>query len=147
MLQLSKNQAINTIAIYPNIAIDSTVTTIRLSGSQDYDRSASYVDATIISNPENTPWVIAQFSGSLLPSASGLYTYDIYEVVPDFLIWNLTNTNWEATSQQWQDATTGGVIIGDKLTTERAWISGSDVPVFTQYVSPDENGAYTTYLG
>ena len=147
MLQLSKNQATNTIAIYPNVAIDSTITTIRLSGSQDYDRSASYVDATIISNPSNTPLVIAQFSGSALPSASGLYTYDIYEIVPDFLVWNLTAINWNAAPQQWNNATGSAIIIGDKLTTERAWISGSDVPVFTQYESPDENGAYITYLG
>lgn len=147
MLQLSKNQTTNTIAIYPNVAIDPTVTTIRLSGSQDYDRSASYVDATIISNPENTTWVIAQFSGSLLPSASGLYTYDIYEIIPDFLVWNLTTTNWNATPQQWNNATGSATIIGEKLTTERAWLSGSDVPVFKQYISPDENGAYTTYLG
>ena len=38
-------------------------------------------------------------------------------------------------------------VVGDKLTTTRAFISGSDVPVFTQYESPNENGTYITYLG
>jgi len=146
MLQLNKSQTINTIAFYPDSPISASVTTIKLSGSQDYDRNPSVFNATVTSNPNDTPWVIAQFSGSLLPSASGLYSYEIYELTQGAaLIWNLTNTQWQAETTIWN--ATGSSVVGNLLVTTRALISGSDVTPITQYVSPDENGAYTTYLG
>lgn len=146
MLQLNKSQTLNTIAFYPDIAVDSSVTLLLLSGSQDYGKSGSSFTAAVTSNPNVTPWVIARFSGSILPNATGFYTYDIYEYTTgSALIWNLTNTQWQAEATTW-DAS-GSVTIGDKLVTTRAFISGSDVEPITQYVSPDENGAYTVYLG
>jgi triosephosphate isomerase len=45
----------------------------------------------------------------------------------------------------WDDAIFNKV--GDLITTVRAFVSGSDVTPITQYVSPNENGAYTTYIG
>ena len=150
MLQLNKSQATNTVAFYPDFPISSSSTEVRFSGSQDYDRSASAWDASVISNVNDTPWVIAEFSGSLLPSASGLYTYDVFElfiVTGSALIWNTKNTQWQLTNVVWNDTTSSVTTVGNKLTTTRAYISGSDVPVFTQYESPNENGAYITYLG
>jgi hypothetical protein len=146
MLQLNQSQATNTVAFYPDVPITSSATQIKFSGSQDYDRSASFWYANVVSNATVTPWVIAEFNGSLLPDATGLYTYDIYEFIGGVsLIWNTTNTQWQLTNDIWNIA--GGGVVGEKLVTTRAWISGSDVPVFTQYESPDENGAYITYLG
>jgi hypothetical protein len=146
MLQLNKSQATNTIAFYPDIPLSVSITQIKLSGSQDYGRSGSEFIATVVSNADNTPWVIAQFSGSVLPEATGLYTYEIYELTAGpGLIWNLTNTQWQVESTIWN--ATGSIGVGDLLVTTRAFISGSDVTPITQYVSPDENGAYTVYLG
>jgi hypothetical protein len=146
MLQLSKGLATNIVAFYPDIPISSSATQIRFSGSQDYDRSSSVFDAVVTSNVDETPYVIAEFSGSLLPSASGLFSYDVFELVPGTpLIWNTTNTQWQLTNTIWNAA--GGTVVGDKLVSLRAFNSGSDVPVFTQYESPNENGAYITYLG
>ena len=146
MLQLSKGLATNIVAFYPDIPISSSATQIRFSGSQDYDRSSSVFDAVVTSNVDETPYVIAEFSGSLLPSASGLFSYDVFELeVGAPLIWNLTNTQWQLTTAVWNTA--GGTVIGDKLVSLRAFNSGSDVPVFTQYESPNEDGAYITYLG
>jgi hypothetical protein len=149
MLQLNKSQATNTVAFYPDFPISSSSTEVRFSGSQDYDRSASAWDASVISNVNDTPWVIAEFSGSLLPSASGLYTYDVYELITTqtLLTWNLTNIQWQLANTTWDNAVGPVTSLGGKLTTTRAYISGSDVPVFTQYESPNENGAYITYLG
>ena len=146
MLQLSKGLATNIVAFYPDIPISSSATQIRFSGSQDYDRSSSVFDAVVTSNVDETPYVIAEFSGSLLPSASGLFSYDVFELeVGAPLIWNLTNTQWQLTTAVWNTAT--GIVVGDKLVSLRAFNSGSDVPVFTQYESPNENGTYITYLG
>lgn len=143
MLQLNKSQATNTIAFYPDIPLSAGVTQIQLSGSQDYSRTGSVVNANVVSNADTTPWVIAELAGALLPDASGFYTYDIYEISPgSSLVWNTTNTQWQLTNTLWNAGT-----AANKLVTTRALISGSDVTPITQYVSPDENGAYTTYLG
>ena len=146
MLQLSKGLATNIVAFYPDIPISSSATQIRFSGSQDYDRSSSVFDAVVTSNVDETPYIIAEFSGSLLPSASGLFSYDVFELKPGpSPIWNTTNIQWQLANTIWN--ATGSIITGSKLTTTRAFISGSDVPVFTQYESPNENGTYITYLG
>jgi len=144
MLQLNKSQTTNTIAFYPNEL--TTGSLVYFSGSQDYDKSTSSFAATIISNPLTTPWIVAQVSGSLLPSASGQYTYDVYDLtIGGALVWNLANTNWNEELTVWND--TSSISVGDLISNERAFISGSDVVPVTEYVSPDENGAYITYLG
>ena len=145
MLQLNKSQTTNTVAFYPDSPISESVAYIRFSGSQDYDRNPSTFDGNVISNVANTPWVIAQISGSSLPSASGFYTLDAYELGTTVAVWNLTTEDWEDANTNWESAVTFSTI--DLLTTLRAYNSGSDVPEFTQYVSPNENGAYTTYIG
>jgi hypothetical protein len=146
MLQLSRNQANNVIALYPDITISTGSTYIFLSGSQDYDRNPSSFAAFVLSTASLTPWVIAEFNGNLLPTASGFYTFGVYEYsIGNTLVWNTTNTQWQLTNVIWNDSSSA--VIGDLLVTTRAFISGSDVTPITQYVSPDENGAYTTYLG
>jgi hypothetical protein len=146
MLQLNKSLATNIVAFYPDTPISASTTQIRFSGSQDYDRSSSIFDATVSSSVDVTPYVIAEFPGLLLPSASGFYSYDVFELVLGApLIWNTTNIQWQLANTTW-NATTG-TVVGNKLVSLRAFNSGSDVPVFTQYQSPDENGTYTTYLG
>ena len=144
MLQLNKSQTTNTVAFYPDSPISASVIQVRFSGSQDYDRSPTTFDGTVISNVANTPWVISQVSGSSLPAASGFYTLDVYELAIDLLVWNTATIDWEDANTQWQE--TKSITEFDLLATLRAYNSGSDVPEFTQYVSPNENGAYTTYL-
>jgi len=46
---------------------------------------------------------------------------------------------------KWSDSTFIGTYTS--LDEDRAWVSGSDVPSFTQYTSPDETGAYNIYHG
>ena len=147
MLQLSKNQAVNTIAVYPDLPPSASATDIRLDFNQDYDRSTFSVYGTIISNTADTPWVISQVSGSFFPvvTPSGLYTVRIFAGVFDVAIWDQTAEAWNAINTTWQNA---GTLLSSSFVVEsRAYVSGSDVPVFTQYQSPDEDGAYTTYLG
>ena len=80
MLQLNKSQLINTIAFYPNEL--TTGSAIMLEYTQSYSNTVTdSIEATVISNPQNTPWIIATFSGSLLPSASGQYDFKIYDLV------------------------------------------------------------------
>ena len=143
MFQLNKSEAVNTIAFYPNELTTGSI--VVLDFTQSYSNTVTgSIDATVISDPQNTPWIIAQFSGSLLPSASGQYDFKIFEGIAGIqLIWNTTNTQWQLTNTTWNATSTKG----DQISAERAIISGSDVTPITEYVSPNENARYKVYLG
>ena len=145
MFQLNKSEAVNTIAFYPNEL--TTGSAILLEFTQSYSNTVTgSIEAIVISDPQNTPWIIAQFSGSLLPSASGQYDFKIFEFTPGTaLIWNTTNTQWQLTTTTWDSSTSQ--VIGEQISAERAIISGSDVTPITKYISPNENARYTVYLG
>jgi hypothetical protein len=145
MFQLSKAQSVNTIAFYPNELTTGSV--VFLEYTQSYSNTVTgSILADVISNPQNTPYIIAQFSGSTLPSASGQYDFKIFDAVSgSALIWNLTNTQWQSTNIIWDS--TSGAVAGDLISTDRAFISGSDVTPITEYVSPNENARYKVYLG
>ena len=144
MLQLNKSQVVNTIAFYPNELIPLG-SNIILSFTQSYSNTVTgSFSASVISNPQDTPYIIANFSGSVLPSASGQYNFDIFEsIISSPLTWNLTNIQWQLATSSWE----GEPTKGDLISQERAIISGSDVTPITEYVSPNENARYKVYLG
>ena len=145
MLQLNKSEAVNTIAFYPNEL--TTGSSILLEFTQSYSNTVTgSFPADIISDPQTTPYIIAQFSGSLLPSASGQYDFKIYDLILGApTIWNLANIEWQLENDTWDDAGTN--TKGDLISVERAIISGSDVTPITEYVSLNENARYKVYLG
>jgi len=144
MFQLSKGQAVNTIAFYPNELTTGSV--IILDFTQSYSNTVTgSFSASVISNVADTPYIIAQFSGSSLPSASGQYDFKIFDYIPvTTLIWNTTNTQWQLTNTVWD---TTNFAKGDQISADRAIISGSDVTPITEYLSPNENARYKVYLG
>jgi hypothetical protein len=147
MLQLSKNKAVNKVAVLPEIPVSASATDVRFDLSQDYDRNFFQVYGSIISNVSNTAWLIIDASGSLFPvqTPTGLYTVNIYAGNFDLAVWEQTAERWDTINTTWQNA---GTLLSSSFVVEtRAFVSGSDVPVFKQYESPDEDGAYTTYLG
>ena len=143
MFQLNKSEAVNTIAFYPNELTTGSV--IVLDFTQSYSNTVTgSIDATVISDPQTTPWIIAQFSGSLLPSASGQYDFKIFDAIPGLqLIWNTTNVEWQLANSTWNSVASKT----DQISAERAIISGSDVTPIKEYTSPNENARYTVYLG
>ena len=145
MLQLNKSEAVNTIAFYPNEL--TTGSSILLEFTQSYSNTVTgSFPAGVISDPQTTPYIIAQFSGSLLPSASGQYDFKIFDYTPaSGLVWNTTNIQWQLANTLWNAGTPA--VIGDQISIERAIISGSDVTPITEYVSPNENARYKVYLG
>jgi len=144
MLQLNKSQVVNTIAFYPNELIPSGSDVI-LEFTQSYSNTVTgSILADVISNPQNTSWIIAQFSGSQLPSASGQYDFEMFEAVPgQNYVWSTANVQWQLAQGTWDNSPTKGDLINQ----ERAIISGSDVVPITEYVSPNEDARYTVYLG
>ena len=143
MFQLSKGQPVNTIAFYPNELASGAL--VILQYTQSYSNTVTgSITANIISNAVDTPYVIAQFSGSLLPSASGQYDFKIFNTTtPLSLIWNTTNIQWQLANSTWDDS----VVATDQISADRAIISGSDVTPIIEYLSPNENARYKVYLG
>ena len=145
MFQLSKGQAVNTIAFYPNVLTTGSEVLLEFTQSYSNTVTGSFL-ADVISNPQNTPWIVAQFSGSSLPNASGQYDFKIFDYTPAIgLVWNTTNTQWQLTNVAWNAGSPA--VIGEQISEERAIISGSDVTPITEYLSPNENARYKVYLG
>lgn len=138
-----------TIAVWPDI-------TSSFSGNpsasfdmvlvNDYGEQSTTVDLTLQNIPTSvTPRLVFSLNKSQLPPYTGNYTITVRESLGSALIWGLTNVTWGDIQAKWSDSTFGGTPV--ELDTDRAWISGSDVPSFTQYTSPDETGAYSIYHG
>jgi hypothetical protein len=145
MIQLSKNQSTNTVAFYPNI-IPVSGSNLLIEYTQSFNKNSGSFGGQIISNPQNTPYVIAEIGGAGLPDATGQYILNSFETTRSgSAIWNLTIDQWQLAITPWDDAS--GTILGEQISVDRAFISGSDVEPITQYVSPDEDAFYTTYLG
>ena len=148
MLQLNVSSATNSSAVYPDITASAGTTQVALDFTQSYDFSTkANVIATLINtpNPLNN-WLVFQVSGSTLPTASGQYNVEIYQFTPSSTLgtWQAQATLWNATANFWNGA--GGAIVKTtKLSTERAYISGSNGVDTTTYLLPTNGGTYTTY--
>jgi len=146
MLQLNVSSATNSSAVYPDVTASAGTTQVLLEFTQSYDFSKKdNVIATLINTPSATnPWLVFQVSGSTLPTASGQYNVDIYQFTQATLgTWQAQATLWNATSNTWEGG--GGIVKTTLLSTERAFISGSNQVSTTTYLLPTNGGTYTTY--
>ena len=148
MLQFNKSLATNTNAAYINTVntasgyYDDLVAVY----SQSYDNSNGTFKVTTTSSPtQYNNWLVFQNTGSLVPSYTGQYDVDIYTNETIDAVWNQVAVAWDSYNEIWNDA--GGEQPIDLIYSDRAWISGSNNVNITQYVSPNENGTYTTYNG
>jgi hypothetical protein len=146
MLQLNVSSTTNSSAVYPDVTASLGTTQVILEFTQSYDYSKKgNVVATLINTvgPTN-PWLVFQVSGSTLPTASGQYDVNIYEATgSNLLTWSTQATLWNATTNTWNGG--GGITKGVLLSTDRAFISGSNQVSTTTYLSPTDGGTYTTY--
>jgi hypothetical protein len=145
MLQFDRSLGTNSNAVYPNITASVGTTVLLLDFTQSYDSSTTEnVQATLLNtvNPLNE-WLVFQVTGSSVPTASGQYNVDIYEATGGTLLgtWSTQATLWNATSNTWNG--TAAFIKGTLLSTERAYVSGSNEYTITQYLSPTSSRYYT----
>ena len=147
MLQLNVSSTANSSAVYPDVTASLGTTQVLLDFTQSYYFSTKGdVIATLINAPSATnPWLVFQVSGSTLPTASGQYDVNIYQFTQSaaLLTWATQNTLWNSTSNQWNG--TGTNIKTSLLSTDRAFISGSNSQPTYTYLSPTDGGTYTTY--
>ena len=145
MLQFDRSYPINTNATYPNVTASVGTTTLLLDFTQSYDESTTLnVSADLINSvgPSNE-WLVFQLSSSNVPTASGQYNVSIYEATQASVLgtWGAQATLWAATTNTWNGA--GGYVKGALLTTDRAYVSGSNEVFITQYLYPTSSRYYT----
>lgn len=141
MLQFDHSAPVNSNAAYPTITASAGTTNLFLDFTQSYDYSTkSNVFATMINNvgPLNE-WLVFQITGSNAPTASGQYYVNVYQAnyQASSMTWGTQNTLWANTSLLWSG--TPGYIKGQLLTSERAWVSGSNGYDITQYLLPSSS--------
>ena len=150
MLQLNVSSTANSSAVYPDATASLGTTQVLLDFTQSYDYSTKgNVIANLINSVSLTnPWLVFQVSGSTLPTASGQYNVQIYEFIANtgsLGTWTSQATRWTLTNQLWSGGS-GSLYTRTKLlSTDRAFISGSNQVSTTTYLSPTDGGTYTTY--
>jgi hypothetical protein len=144
MINLSTSQNINTFLIYPETGSSFVSSSgFQLELTHDYNQVSSSVEITPISRPNRlTNQIVFQVSGSLLPIYSGQYTATLKEGTRIRPQWGTTNVKFGELHIRWSQNIISGSVA---LSTERAYIDGSDTTTFITYTSPNENGAYITY--
>ena len=149
MLQFNKSQNQNTNAIYPDVEVTSSVgSQVILQFTQSYDQSTTSVLGDVLNNPGTSgqQYIVVQLTGSLVPSPSGQYTVNTSEGTIVEATWTETAQLWTAIQTKWSDD--DPIVLATRLlSTDRAYVSGSNEQNITQYVSPNENGTYITYNG
>jgi len=147
MLQLNVSSTANSSAVYPDVTASLGTTQVMLEFTQSYDFSKKAgVIANLINNPSAlNPWLVFQVSGSTLPTASGQYDVNIWQfaLVGGSSIWIQTSSSFSGNTNKWDGAGINTKTI--LLSTERAFISGSNQVSTTTYLSPTDGGTYTTY--
>ena len=150
MLQLYVSSSTNSSAVYPDATASLGTTQVLLEFTQSYDFSKKdNVIANLINTPSATnPWLVFQVSGSTLPTASGQYDVNIWQFTANtgsLGIWATQATQWLATNILWSGGSGSAYTKTRLLSTDRAFISGSNQVSTYTYLSPLDGGTYTTY--
>lgn len=134
-----------TLAVWPSVSASlSGSVSYDMVLSSDYGRQEEIVPLTLVNTPTSiTPRLVFSFAKNLLPNYTGNYTVTFRERQGIPAIWGQLATPWVEYDALWSAASEPST--GTVLDTDRAWISGSDVPSFKEYTSPNETGNYTIY--
>ena len=150
MLQLNHSQATNTNAVYPDVTASLGTTQVILEFTQSYDYSTKGDVIGTLANvvSPNNPWLVIQLTGSSVPTASGQYNVNIWSFTG--LTGSIAKSQWINASQSFNNAV-GNWGASDVITktallsTERAFVSGTNGVSTTTYLLPTNGGTYTTY--
>ena len=150
MLQLYVSSSTNSSAVYPDVTASLGTTQVLIDFTQSYDYSKKAdVIAALINTPNSlNRWLVFQVSGSTLPTASGQYDVNIWQFTANtgsLGTWIAQATQWINTNILWSGGSGSAYTRTQLLSTERAFVSGSNGVSTTTYLSPTDGGTYTTY--
>lgn len=144
-------------ALFCNVQISASEVLYSLTSS--YDQSKWELSGSVVSNKTQggDGWILISSSRDLAPTASGQWFADVSPFIASYspAIWDQTGLIWQAGNaapvsridyiwnifQEWLSGKGDGGFID----TERVWVSGSNDPIITDYVSGNENATFNTY--
>jgi hypothetical protein len=148
-------------ALWVNRQISASEVLFGLTSS--YDQSKWEVSGSVISNKTQggDGWILVQSSKDLVPTASGQWFADVSPLLPISVpaIWNqVDQIAWQDDAENyplpiaianyiWNDwqSILESKYDGGFIDTERVWVSGSNDPTITDYISSNENATFNTY--
>ena len=151
MLQFNKAQTTNTNAIWPDVQVTASIESgeVYLDFTQVYDKSTTDdVIGTLLNNPgvNGVQYLVFSVPGASLPAYSGQYIVNIYELIKGAALkWIEADFTWANANYLWSNVSAD--TQGNLISTDRAYLSGSNEVAIPEYSSPNETGTYTTYNG
>ena len=153
MLQFDSKQTNNTNALY----IDSVNTgsgyydTLTMVYSQSYDLTSGYIQIFPTSTPDQYKnYLVFNLPGVTITSEelkTGQYDVEIWTAaVATEGRWGFITTPWDNYNETWETAGDSGRPV-TFITSDRAYIQGTNQSSVKQYVSSNEDGKYVTYNG
>lgn len=166
MLYFRNSGSVQSMTIWPEVSASLALEPsggLDLRLVQDYDLSETIVPATLLNTPNrNNPRLVFSVPVDSVPEYKGLYTVYLREFIPERPKWGTTNKLWSEANWKWSDTVVvfdyrvidqdRGTVQGldteeiiQYLVSSSEYIYGEGVDTTKEYISPDEDGAYTTY--
>lgn len=145
MVNFYRQNDTNSFSIYPETGSADSSFIVRLT--QDLDLSQrEFVVGRLNTPPTLSNLIVLQTTQSGdLPNWTGQYTFELFTRAEDSpLIWGTTTSTFGSTTTLWSERIP---TVDTKIDTDRAFVFGADEPIFTTYITTNEDGSYTTYHG
>ena len=144
MIQIYTTRETGSIVVWPESG-SLTTSSLSMTLVDDLDLTSGSFSVYKINNPNNLSeyLVLQYYSGSGIPTASGQYTYTLFEDIDTAYKWIDANFLFGSSDAgTWGGSQSGGVSAID---SGRAFVHGTNDPTFTNYITSNEDGAYITY--
>ena len=124
---------------------------VKYQFTSSFSGQRTLLDADVTSNTSQDNlggWLLLESRQDLIPSASGQYTLNIYEVIPSTSgsEWIYATPLWSQEDETWAAYEGSNDITGAQLTANRAFVSGSDFDTIYTYDFKNEP-IYSVYDG
>ncbi len=150
MINLYTLHPTSSFTVYPDADYNYNPTgSYALNLTQDYDQSFTQVKNlkrlnTDVANKKSHLIVLEATSGSSeIPSPDGQYTAQLLFGERTSTKWGEANYKFGSWHVQWNN--TPSTFSGSIISTDRAYVHGSNLQTITTNTSTDQTGAYTTY--
>ena len=109
----------------------------------ELDLTSGSFSVYLINNPTKlSEYLVLQYHSGSFPSASGQYTYTLFEDLGLAYKWIDANFTYGSATGTWGGLQSGSI---GPIDSGRAFVFGTNDPTFTNYTTNNESGSYITY--
>jgi hypothetical protein len=150
MINLYKTQSASSFVMYPEDTpfSASTAAHYKLSVSQSLDQSNSLITVNRLNTRYSSNWsnvlVLSTVDSTQIPTASGQYQAELLYQAGDKAKWGIQHTLFGTTNALWSNVSQS-YYSGSVISTDRAYVFGTNEQTITEYTGSDQIGKYITY--